>query len=268
MPPQTIRLPLAYGPRVFLGLSVVAQARARSRRGSTDKFAIVRVMCVTSWAAAWAYPTCAPWRRARATVPAMARSLDAHVRDLADSLGIADVELRRSQRRRRTVSVFREGGRVIISAPARISSEELLPLAQELLGRLIQQAQGRTPTDEQLAERARRLAARWLPPGFPEPSSVRWTTAQSRVWGTCVNAEGSIRLSHRLRAMPDFVIDYVLLHELAHLMHHGHGQEFEALLAVYPDRDRARGFLDGVTWQSQQGNADYLAAQQMDLFDA
>lgn len=202
------------------------------------------------------------------TFIAVARSLEVQVRELAASLGIADVELRRSTRRRSTVSAFRESGRVVISAPARISSEELLPLAQELLMRLIKQAQGRTPTDEQLMQRARRLTKQWLPTGFPEPSSVRWTSAQSRVWGTCVNSEGSIRLSHRLRAMPDFVVDYVLLHELAHLMQHDHGPEFEALLANFPERERARGFLDGVTWQSQQGSTDYLAAQQMDLFNA
>ena len=254
MPPQTIRLPLAYGPRVFLGLSVVGKARADSGPGSTDKY-VARGQSSVGLGSGQ-YLRCRPIPWPPATVATVARSLESHVRELADSLGISDVELRRSQRRRRTVSVFREGGRVIISAPARISSEELLPLAQELLGRLIVQAQGRTPTDGQLAQRARDLAARWLPPGFPEPSSVRWTTAQSRVWGTCVNSEGCIRLSHRLRPMPDFVIDYVLLHELAHLMHHGHGEEFEALLAPYPDRDRARGFLDGVTWQSQQGNAD------------
>jgi predicted metal-dependent hydrolase len=48
--------------------------------------------------------------------------------------------------------------------------------------------------------------------------------------------------------MPGWVVDYVLLHELAHLVEASHGPEFWALLAPYPDLARARAFLDGVAW--------------------
>ncbi len=46
--------------------------------------------------------------------------------------------------------------------------------------------------------------------------------------------------------MPDHVLDYVLLHELAHLLVPGHGPAFWRLLASYPRLERARGFLDGL----------------------
>lgn len=201
-----------------------------------------------------------------ATVPGVGKSLQIQVQELGARMGVPDVQLRLSARRRTTVSAFRESGVVVISAPVRIRGDELLPLAEELLGRLINQAQGKYPTDEHLARRARELARRWLPPEHPEPVSVRWTAAQVRVWGTCVADDGAIRLSTRLRAMPDYVVDYVILHELVHLVHTGHGTEFDALLAAFPERDRARGFLDGVSWSSQQGESDYISAQQMDLF--
>ena len=189
------------------------------------------------------------------------------VADLAARLGIADIELRRSARRTRTVSAFRENGVVVISAPIRISQDELLNLTEQLLARLVSGAQGRFVTDDELMARAEQLIRTWLPTGFPRPTSVRWTNQQQRVWGTCTNVDASIRLSARLKPMPEFVIDYVLLHELAHLQFADHGSEFEALLENFPDRDKARGFLDGVTFQSQQGSSTYLSATQMELFD-
>ena len=200
-----------------------------------------------------------------ATVSSVAKSLEAQVRELAEQLGLPDVELRRSPRRRTTVSAFREGGRVVISAPVRISSAELLPLAQELLAKMVAQRLGSAASDSELAARAERLLSRWLPQDFPRPSTVRWSQTQTRVWGTCVNSEGSIRISSRLRGMPEYVLDYVLLHELAHLMHSGHGEEFESLLQNYPQRDRARGFLDGVSWRDQNGS-DAAPATQLGLF--
>ena len=45
--------------------------------------------------------------------------------------------------------------------------------------------------------------------------------------------------------MPPYVIDYVLLHELTHLLVPGHGPAFWAELEAYPLTERARGFLDG-----------------------
>jgi hypothetical protein len=58
--------------------------------------------------------------------------------------------------------------------------------------------------------------------------------------------DGTIRISARLRGMPSWVLDYVLLHELAHLLQPRHGPQFWALLQGYPRTERARGFLEGV----------------------
>ena len=45
--------------------------------------------------------------------------------------------------------------------------------------------------------------------------------------------------------MPQWVIDYVLLHELAHLLVAGHDAAFWRLLEAYPETERAKAFLDG-----------------------
>jgi hypothetical protein len=75
--------------------------------------------------------------------------------------------------------------------------------------------------------------------------SVSWVTNQNSRWGSCTPADGTIRLSSRLLGMPGWVIDYVLLHELAHLVQPGHGPKFWSLMEGFPRTERARGFLEG-----------------------
>lgn len=75
---------------------------------------------------------------------------------------------------------------------------------------------------------------------------MRWVTNQGMRWGSCTPSDGTIRLSSRLRGMPQWVIDYVLVHELAHLLEAGHTPRFWALVDHYPQSERARGYLEGV----------------------
>jgi predicted metal-dependent hydrolase len=155
------------------------------------------------------------------------------------------VEVRRSARRRRTVSAYREGDRTVVLIPARMSVAEEKRWVTVMLDKLAAQESRRMLGDTQLAERAERLSAQYLG-RRARPDSVRWVTNQNSRWGSCTPAEGSIRLSHRLQGMPEYVIDYVLLHELAHLLVPGHGPSFWKLLEAYPRTERARGFLEGV----------------------
>ena len=108
-----------------------------------------------------------------------------------------------------------------------------------------QESRRRVPGDAELAEHAERLSAQYFD-DRARPTTVRWVTNQNTRWGSCTPAEGSIRLSHRLKGMPEYVIDYVLLHELAHLLVPGHGPDFWRLLEAYPRTERARGYLEGV----------------------
>lgn len=157
------------------------------------------------------------------------------------------MEVRRSRRRKSTVSAYRDGDRTIVAIPARFTREQEREWVQRMLDRLADSERRRRPSDEQLARRAADLSARYLD-GRARPSSVRWATNQDRRWGSCTLVDGSIRISTRVRGMPGWVLDYVLLHELAHLLHAGHGPEFWKLLEAYPRTERARGFLEGVSF--------------------
>ncbi|MFJ3949326.1 M48 family metallopeptidase [Streptomyces libani] len=164
---------------------------------------------------------------------------------VAGGPGTSAVEVRRSSRRRRTVSAYREGDRTVVLIPARMSEAEERRWVTVMLDKLAAQESKRMLGDGELAERARRLSGQYLD-GRACPASVRWVTNQNTRWGSCTPAEGSIRLSHRLQGMPEYVIDYVLLHELAHLLVPGHGPRFWRLLESYPRTERARGYLEGV----------------------
>ncbi|NUV66262.1 M48 family metallopeptidase [Streptomyces sp. CAI-121] len=155
------------------------------------------------------------------------------------------VEVRRSTRRRKSVTAYREGDRTIVLIPARMSQAEERRWVGVMLDKLAAQESKRHLGDTELGERATRLSAQYFD-GRARPASVRWVTNQNTRWGSCTPAEGSIRLSHRLQGMPEYVVDYVLLHELAHLLVPGHGPDFWQLLEAYPRTERARGFLEGV----------------------
>lgn len=155
------------------------------------------------------------------------------------------VEVRRSARRSRTVSAYREGDRTVVLIPARMSHAEEQRWVAQMLDKLAAQESRRMLGDEALQARARELSGLYLG-GRAVPEQVRWVTNQNSRWGSCTPSERTIRLSHRLQGMPEYVVDYVLLHELAHLLVPDHGPRFWALLDAYPRTERARGYLEGV----------------------
>lgn len=156
-----------------------------------------------------------------------------------------DVEVRRSRRRTRTVSAYRKDGKVIVLIPARFSRAEEDEWVTTMLGRLERSEARRRRTDEQLMRRARELSREYLH-GRAEPVSVRWVDNMTTRWGSCTTTDRTIRLSDRLQQMPAWVVDYVLLHELAHLLERGHGQRFWRWVDQYPRAERAKGYLEGV----------------------
>ena len=155
------------------------------------------------------------------------------------------MEVRRSHRRKRTVSAYRDGDKVVVLIPAALSREEERRWVATMLERVQRREQRRRGSDEALAARAAQLSGRYLD-GRARAASVRWVANQDLRWGSCTPLDGSIRLSVRLQELPAWVVDYVLLHELAHLLEADHSSAFWALLDRYPRTERARGYLDGV----------------------
>lgn len=167
------------------------------------------------------------------------------------------VVIRRSPRRRRTVSAHWEGASVVVLVPAGLSPAEEQRWAGQMVVRLAAANARRRPTDAALQTRAEQLADRYLA-GQARPRSVRWSDRQRGRWGSASPHNGSIRLSTRLQGMPPWVVDYVLVHELAHLVVPGHGPQFWDLVAAYPRAERARGYLQGVAETAGLPLADEL----------
>jgi hypothetical protein len=209
------------------------------------------------------YGSCVPGSTADANAyPEPAGDLRERPRpaDPASELGGAatPVEVRRSARRRRTVTAYREQGRTIVLIPAAFSPAEERRWVAQMVAKLQTREERRRKSlggDEDLMARARALSAAHLD-GAAEPAAVRWVDNQNRRWGSCTPADRTIRLSSRLRTMPEYVVDYVLVHELVHLIEPGHDQRFWALVARYPRAERARGFLEGIEQAGAHGEQD------------
>ncbi|MGH2391088.1 MAG: M48 metallopeptidase family protein [Chloroflexota bacterium] len=154
------------------------------------------------------------------------------------------MRVERSERRVRTVSARVTGDIMVVRAPARMTDAELAPIIAALRRRLERKALRPAPTasDESLAARAAALSARYFS-GKLCPRTIRWVTNQGSRWGSCTPATGTIRLSHALQSFPAWVVDSVIVHELAHLQVPGHGPAFWTLANRYPLMERARGFL-------------------------
>ncbi|WP_364397589.1 M48 family metallopeptidase [Pseudarthrobacter sp. LMD1-1-1.1] len=169
------------------------------------------------------------------------------------------VEVRRSARRTRTVAAFWEDGTAVVAIPARFTAAQEREWVQRMLAKLHKQGERRAAagrrrpaTDDALAAHAAQLSAQYLG-GRPAPTSVRWVSNQNSRWGSATPADGTIRLSDKLRPMPQWVIDYVLLHELAHLLVASHNAAFWKLLEAYPETQRAKAFLEGVSFATSRG---------------
>jgi predicted metal-dependent hydrolase len=148
------------------------------------------------------------------------------------------VEVIRSKKRRKTISAHQINDDLVrVSIPASLTKAEEQHWVDEMLKRF----EKRALADRiDLEARAHELAEQH---GFPQPRTVRWVDNQSSRWGSCTPADGSIRLSSRMVGFPRWVIDSVLVHELAHLVEPHHDARFDALCARYPLTERATGYL-------------------------
>ena len=166
--------------------------------------------------------------------------------DLPTSPDDPRIEVRRSRRRKRTVSARVEGQTVVVLMPAGLPRAEERRLISDMLARLRRPRRrtGTAASDEDLMTRATALSSAWLG-GAPRPASVRWVPAMTTRWASCSLGSREIRISEALREVPSYVLDYVVLHELAHLVvPGGHPPEFWDAVRRYPRTERAMGYLE------------------------
>ncbi len=154
-----------------------------------------------------------------------------------------DIEVRVSKRRKKTAGAHWEGDRIVVVVPTHLRGTERDAMVEHLSRRLMRHRPHLHTSDEQLEQRARTLGRHYL--DGVEPSSIRWSTNQNKRWGSCTIQTREIRISERLRVAPDWVLDAVIVHELAHLLEPNHSPRFRQLENRYPRRREADLFLDG-----------------------
>jgi len=164
-----------------------------------------------------------------------------------------EIKIIRSKKRKKTISAREVNGQFVVQAPANMSDTELQPIIENLKKRWQKRQAKSTLDDKALQRRAQELNRQYFK-GNLKWESIRWVTNQNSRFGSCTPGNGSIRLSHRLATMPAFVRDYVIIHELAHLVEANHGPKFWKLVNRYPKTERARGYLMAVGLEDFEDN--------------
>lgn len=147
------------------------------------------------------------------------------------------VEVVRSARRKRTVGAELRGDVLRVTVPSWMSRADEAAWVDKMSASFRRK---RSAERIDLTERANTLARRHQ---LPRPRDIRWADDMTTRWGSCTYGTASIRISTRLAPFPDWVIDYVIVHELCHLEVRGHGADFWKLAHRYPKAERAIGFL-------------------------
>jgi Protein of unknown function DUF45 len=155
----------------------------------------------------------------------------------------------RSTRRKKSASAYRQGGRIVISLPARMSKAEEAQVVPELIAIIRSREESKTPSESALATRIDQLLSELAPEIAARPASVSWRPMRER-WGSCTTLDRTIRISDRLKLAPEYALDYVLYHEAIHLEWADHGPEFTELLGRYEDSELATAYLDG--WEAAE----------------
>jgi Protein of unknown function DUF45 len=154
-----------------------------------------------------------------------------------------EVEVRASPRRKKTGTAHWSGSRIVVQIPARLRGRERTLFVDNLVERLLTQRPQSNAGDASLEERAKMLAGMYN--DGVEASSVRWVTNQQARWASCSPASREIRVSNRLRQCPEWVIDAVLVHELAHLQEADHSPRFYEIAERHPRQEDSALFLEG-----------------------
>jgi predicted metal-dependent hydrolase len=154
----------------------------------------------------------------------------------------------RSDRRTRSSSARVVDGRIVVRVPAWFSAAQ----EDEVVRELVRKVERRhVAADIDLDQRAAALARQL---GLPTPAEIRWVDNQGARWGSCTPSVGTIRISSRLSKVPAYVLDYVIVHELAHLVEHGHTPAFHAIVDAYPKAERAKGYLEAIGLVEEAAN--------------
>lgn len=167
--------------------------------------------------------------------------------------GLPEYRVVRKERRKRSISAFRSAGIIEIHIPARLSKRQEIELIPEMIAMVLKREAKARKGDEQLLQISLKILEKYLPDFYERPTSITWRNMNER-WGSCTTVDGTIRISERLINAPDYVLNYIIFHELIHLRVHAHDENFYQYLNRYTDQDRAEAFLEGYESGVQGGH--------------
>jgi len=165
----------------------------------------------------------------------------------------------RKARRRRSISAFRQGGVIEIHIPAKMSKRQELEMIPEMIAMVLRREGRSRKTDLQLLEIGMELLTKYLPDFDVAPASINWRNMSER-WGSCTTVDRTIRISDRLIGAPNYVLNYIIFHELIHLRIPGHDQDFYNYLNRFTDQQKCEAFLEGFELGSQSGGSGVVPA--------
>ena len=172
-----------------------------------------------------------------------------------------DVEVVRDGRLRTRVHWEWRGNRARIRVPRRAPKREVDRMVAEIVDEVkSKRARVRARADADLEAMARQINRKYFEREI-EWHSIRWVSNMRKRLGSCTTGgptEGDIRISDRIKGWPQWVIEYVVAHELAHRKHPNHSKEFWAYLSRHPKAERARGFIMGIAFQLGEDAEDLL----------
>ena len=168
-----------------------------------------------------------------------------------------EVKVNFSQKRIRTIGAKMVGDTMHINAPAGIPQERLQRVIDKFKIRFEKQKlrQELNKTPETLQEIAQRLNNQYFS-GKLEIKSIEYSVNQDRIFGICNHRTKNIKISYRLKEMPDWVRNYVIIHELAHIIEPNHGENFWNIVNRYSLSERARGYLLAKGLESNESEKD------------
>ena len=155
----------------------------------------------------------------------------------------SQVTIIRSQRRKKTIQTKYGDGHLWIYLPAGMNPKE----EQRWIDRMIQKSQRweqkktLKESDGWLRRRAQELNKRYF--NGILVFSIQFVTNQNSRYGSCSSLDKSIRISNRVKTMPSWVQDYIIIHELTHLIYPDHSKKFWETVDQYTYAERAKGYL-------------------------
>jgi len=154
-----------------------------------------------------------------------------------------DIKIIRSPDRKKTIQAKLIGETLVVYLPCGMHMEEERKIIDKMKKKIENKRLNRNiNNDDYLIKRFAQFNNRYFR-GTLRVNSIEFVTNQERCNGSCTPVNGTIRLSHKLFGMPKWVIDYVLMHEMSHLLHPDHSKAFWEKVSEYKYSERARGFL-------------------------